>query len=224
MKKTILILLVLSSIFYACTESASRKPEKSQLEINKENAEKDKGDHVTDARLIPPLTSGQKKQYIDSAKFVAKTAFNIFSSHLKRLFEEKHPVEALSFCKENALRITDSLSKAHGVSIKRTSFRLRNPDNKPTEQEEKVMEIFKERIHKNLKPEPYVHYDEYGNPHVYLPIIVQEKCLMCHGDPNKEIPEEIVQKLAELYPSDKAIFFKKGDLRGIWSIKFPKKN
>jgi uncharacterized protein (UPF0335 family) len=203
-------------------EKENNKPQTPQ-EINKKNAAGETGDHVTDSKLIPPLSEEEKKAYLDTAKTVAQTTFKIFSSHLKRLFEEKNPVGALEYCKENALKITDSLSEAYGVKIKRTSYRLRNPENKPTDQEEKIMKIFKERIHKNLKPEPYLHYDVDGNPHVYLPIIVQEKCLMCHGDPNKDIPESINQKLAELYPGDKAIFFKKGDLRGIWSIKFPKK-
>ncbi len=224
MKKAIYILLFVLFIFTSCNQRSEKTPEeKNALEINKENTDAEKGDHVTDTKMIPPFTEEEKKHYINEAKSIAKTAFNIFSSHLKRLFEEKKPQEALAYCKENALRITDSLAQVHGVEIKRTSYRLRNDKNKPNDQEEKIMEIFKERIHKNLKPTPYVHYDEYGNPHVYLPIIVQEKCLMCHGDPNTDIPDEINNKLAELYPGDKAIFFKKGDLRGIWSIKFPKK-
>ncbi len=223
--KKILILSVFLMFFFACNKGKEEKKTHNitQEQINKENAEHEQGDHVTDASLIPPMSEEEKQRYIDSAKTIAKTAFNIFSSHLKKSFAENHPDEALQYCKDNAMRITDSLSKVYGVEIKRTSFRLRNPENKPTDQEDKIMEIFKQRIHKNLKSMPYVHYDAYGNPHVYLPIMVQDKCLMCHGDPNKDIPDEINNKLAQLYPSDKAIFFKKGDLRGIWSIKFPKK-
>jgi len=215
------LLMGLAACQHNSSEEESRP--KTQAEINRENAERDEGDHVENAAEIPPMSDAEKQQYIDSAKVIAKTAFDIFSGHLNRLFAEKHPVEALEYCKQNAMRITDSLSKAYGVEIKRTSYRLRNPENKPTAQEEKVMEIYRHRLHRNLTPMPYIHYDDHGYPHVYLPIMVQEKCLMCHGDPNKEIPDEINNKLAELYPGDKAIFFKKGDLRGIWSIKFPKK-
>ncbi|NPA42432.1 MAG: DUF3365 domain-containing protein [Chlorobi bacterium] len=226
--KKLLFITGLLIMLAACRGGEKEQPEgehqKTQLEINKENADREEGDHVESAAEIPPLTPEEKQQYLDTAKAIAKEAFGIFSGHLNRLFAEKHPVEALEYCKQNAMRITDSLSKVHGVTIKRTSYRLRNPDNAPTDQEEKIMEIYRHRIHRNLKPEPYVHYDNYGYPHVYIPIMVQEKCLMCHGDPNKDIPDEINNKLAELYPGDKAIFFKPGDLRGIWSIKFPKKH
>jgi len=227
--RKILSLITALTLFIASCDHQSEKkepgkPAENQAEINRKNDERLEGDHVQNVSELPVLTPEQKQQYINRSKEIAQTAFKIFSGHLERLFKQKKPEEALEYCHANALKITDSLAKAKGVNIKRTSYRLRNPENKPTAQEEKVMEIFRKQILKNLKPKPYMHYDEHGYPHVYIPIMVQHKCLMCHGDPNKEIPEVINQKLSELYPSDKAIFFKEGDLRGIWSIRFPKNN
>jgi len=224
-KFQLLIVLGLIMAGISCNRTHKKseaKPQKDQHEINMENDRRLEGDHVLSPEELPVLTPEQKQHYIDESKKIAKGAFDIFSSHLTRLFKENHPAEALEYCHANALRITDSLSEAYGVKIKRTSYRLRNPKNKPNAQEEKVMEIYRQQILSNLTPKPYMHYDEEGYPHVYLPIIVQEKCLMCHGDPNKDIPEPIMNKLTELYPSDKAIFFNKGDLRGIWSIRFPR--
>ena len=212
-------------LFVSCSHGDKKKekqPAKSQLEINRENDKRLEGDHVVDPAELPVLTPAQKQEYINRSKKAAKDAFDIFSGHLTRLFNEKKPGEALEYCHANALKITDSLSKVHGMTIKRTSYRLRNKKNKPTPQEERVMEIFRKQILHNMKPQPYFHYDNEGYPHAYIPIIVQKKFLMCHGDPNKDIPEAINEKLAELYPSDKAIFFKEGDLRGIWSMKFPR--
>ncbi len=228
MKKIFSLALLLTGfLLISCnnknaTNTNNENKTENVLEQNRKNDSLVEVDHVHEASELPVLTPEQKQAYINKSKKAAKAAFDIFSGHLNRLFKEKHPAEALTYCHDNALKITDSLSKAYGIKIKRTSYRLRNPKNKPTEQEEKVMEIFRQQILKNLKPKPYMHYDVYGNPHVYIPIMVQEKCLMCHGDPNKDIPEVINQKLAELYPGDKAIFFKKGDLRGIWSMTFPK--
>ena len=48
-------------------------------------------------------------------------------------------------------------------------------------------------------------------------------CLNCHGEPGKEINESTLEKINSLYPEDKAIDFKVGDLRGMWSIEMPKK-
>jgi len=227
MNKKVQLLMIFGLIFLAISCNRAHKKKvmphpKDQHALNMANDSRLEGDHVLNAEELPVLTPDQKEQYIDKSKRIAKSAFDIFSAHLTRLFNEKKPGEALEYCHDHALRITDSLSKVYGVKIKRTSYRLRNPKNKPNVQEEKVMEIYRKRILSNLKPMPYMHYDEEGYPHVYLPIMVQEKCLMCHGDPNKDIPQAIMSKLSELYPSDKAIFFKKGDLRGIWSIRFPR--
>ena len=47
-------------------------------------------------------------------------------------------------------------------------------------------------------------------------------CLSCHGESGTEINETTLQKLAELYPEDKAKGHKVGDLRGMWSVRIPK--
>jgi len=43
-------------------------------------------------------------------------------------------------------------------------------------------------------------------------------CLTCHGQP-KDIPNDVASTLNELYPYDKAIGYKLGEIRGAISIK-----
>jgi hypothetical protein len=45
-------------------------------------------------------------------------------------------------------------------------------------------------------------------------------CLACHGDPQKDIQPAVLQTISKLYPDDKAIGYKEGDLRGAWHIIF----
>jgi len=52
------------------------------------------------------------------------------------------------------------------------------------------------------------------------PIMVQLKCLLCHGS-SDQIPESIRLMLKEQYPFDRAIGYKTGELRGAVSIKQP---
>jgi hypothetical protein len=52
------------------------------------------------------------------------------------------------------------------------------------------------------------------------PIMVQSKCLLCHGSKD-QIPESIHLMLKQQYPFDRAIGYKTGELRGAVSIKQP---
>jgi hypothetical protein len=52
------------------------------------------------------------------------------------------------------------------------------------------------------------------------PIVVQSKCLFCHGS-SEQIPEPIRMVLKKHYPFDAAIGYKAGELRGAVSIKQP---
>ena len=46
---------------------------------------------------------------------------------------------------------------------------------------------------------------------VYEPIFAKKECLKCHG---KKIKRDIFKKIKKLYPQDRSIGFKKGDLMG----------
>ena len=46
-------------------------------------------------------------------------------------------------------------------------------------------------------------------------IPTQPLCLACHG---QEIAPPVAEKLAELYPGDKATGFEEGDLRGAFVV------
>jgi hypothetical protein len=49
--------------------------------------------------------------------------------------------------------------------------------------------------------------------HYAKPILMQAMCLACHGN-SEHISPEVKTKLSELYPTDKAINYQAGQLRG----------
>ncbi|MBI3082695.1 MAG: DUF3365 domain-containing protein, partial [Gemmatimonadetes bacterium] len=52
------------------------------------------------------------------------------------------------------------------------------------------------------------------------PILVDRRCLACHGDPATFIPE-VRAVLAQRYPEDRATGYAVGDLRGAVSVRVP---
>ena len=151
---------------------------------------------------------------------IAKNTFKIFKSKIQTIAGKKGLPSVVGFCHDNAMKLTDSLGKVHNVIIKRTSHKLRNPENKPDIDDEAVLNEYL-RLQEEQKPmEPVVLKDANGYVHFYAPIKLKKDCLKCHGTPGKEIPEPVYKLIKSKYPNDKAIGFKIGELRGIWDIKF----
>src|SRR5690606_1450056 len=48
-------------------------------------------------------------------------------------------------------------------------------------------------------------------------------CLNCHGEPGKQIQPADHELIQSLYPEDRATGYQLNDLRGMWSLRIPKK-
>jgi len=167
--------------------------------------------------------SFDKKAYKMKGMIIAKSTFKTFKSKIKEKAAQGGLPAVVNFCHENAMKLTDSMGKAHNVIIKRTSHKLRNPQNKPDIDEEAVLNEYLKLQEENKPMEPVVLKDSKGFVHFYAPIKLKKECLKCHGTPGKEIPDNIFKLIKTNYPEDQATGFKEGDLRGIWDIKFLKK-
>ncbi len=169
------------------------------------------------------LTETQKKEYLAKGKQIAKTTANHLGGELTKHMKAGGVSEAIPYCNGQAGLLTQEMSEKFKVAIKRTSHKLRNSNNAPTANEIAILEQFKELKATNTTLKPVVALDGKGHPHFYAPIIVQKKCLACHGvigDSMKPATDSIIKTL---YPKDKATGFHEGDLRGIWSIAFESK-
>jgi len=141
---------------------------------------------------------------------------------LKTTIKQSGISDAIAFCNVSALPLLSQLQDTNNVSIKRVSFKLRNSKNKANELENQLLDAFHYNIENNIDITPSV--QKSGEDYYYVkPIYVKDMCLQCHGTPEKEIASENFEKLKKLYPEGKAINYKAGDLRGMWSIKIPKK-
>jgi len=127
---------------------------------------------------------------------------------------------ALEYCNLKALPITDSVSASENVQIMRLAKKYRNPLNTINNNESRIYNDYEMLVENGDSLYPIILADENNHPVFYKPILVDALCLNCHGTPGEQISPELVKKIVELYPNDKATGFKIGDLRGMWSVTF----
>ena len=167
------------------------------------------------------LTDSLKNVLIQRGDNIAKHAQAAFQTALKKAIKSEGMEYAIGFCNTEAMQITDSVSRVQNVQVKRLAKKYRNPLNGTNDAES---EIYKTYILEWLKREtlyPKIITNEQGHPVYYRPIGIEPVCLNCHGVPGVDIPSPLAEKIAQLYPDDKAIDFTKGELRGMWAIEFP---
>jgi hypothetical protein len=144
---------------------------------------------------------------------------------LQKAIEEKGVPGAVQFCNVEALPILTEVSQKYGVTVRRASNKFRNPNDKPNKDEKGILEAYEYNVENNLSLDPSIQKFENGEVYLYTKAIkiANAMCLSCHGQPGTDISPETQKALADLYPQDKATGHKMGDLRGMWSIRIPKK-
>lgn len=157
--------------------------------------------------------------YVIQGNVIAKIAFETISSELKQAMQAGGIEHALNYCNENAYPITDSLARAHQVSIRRVSNKNRNPRNEANKMEEFLIKGFGIDLGegKELTPKLVLKDDTIL---FYKPIITQPLCLTCHGTPERELAFRTDTLIRKLYPHDKAIGYQNNQVRGLWRIGF----
>jgi len=158
------------------------------------------------------LTDAQKAQRA-KADEARQALFGFLSARLQKEIADSGPAAAVSVCKTDAKKIASDVSVSKGVTIGRTSFRLRNPANEGPEWTKPYVAARRE------KPAVLAHDD--GRLALLHPIRLLTTCLVCHGDATTIAPE-VQAILAKEYPADQATGFKENDLRGWFWVEVPK--
>ena len=123
-------------------------------------------------------------------------------------------VKAIQACQIQAPKIAESLSH-DGIRVGRTSHRLRNPANTPPYWVEPILAEYVASISDREPRSVSLTRERLG----YVePIVVQPQCLSCHGE---LLNEDIAMQINRLYPQDRAVGFKAGELRGVFWTEYP---
>ncbi len=152
---------------------------------------------------------------------LALEALHVLSARLTSAIQRNGLNGAIPVCKEAAMSITDSLSAAAGINIRRTSHKVRNIANAPDGIDKLMADYFTNFIDadKKWKPAllPMKERKEYRG---YYPIIMKGMCASCHGVVEKDIADDTYDLILEQYPNDQAVNFFPGSLRGMWVVTF----
>lgn len=168
------------------------------------------------------FSTKEKQEYSEKGKKIVQATFKELSSNLMQQMKMGGPTLAVPFCNVQAMPITSQLSEKYNVTIKRVSDKVRNSKNEATERELQIIEKYQNLKVNNKKTTPIIEIDNNNKKHFYAPIIINEKCLACHGKLGEKLTVKTDSIIKSLYLNDLAIDYKVGDLRGIWSIEFNK--
>lgn len=129
-------------------------------------------------------------------------------TRLQEAIGAQGPATAISVCQVEAPAIAREVAAAQGVSVGRTSFRLRNQANTPPAWAAPLVE-------RRVEVPTFV-AGPGGALGALLPLKTQPLCVTCHG-PADALAPDVKEALALGYPGDAATGFQAGDLRGwVW--------
>lgn len=155
------------------------------------------------------------KALTQEAKGIIKAFAGDLKGTLVQGMKAKGPEHAIALCNEKAPGIEEKHS-AGEWQISRTSLKIRNPDNTPTDWQQQILESFEQRkaSGEDVKTLAATHVQD-GDFYFLKAIPTGPVCTTCHG---KELNPAVSNKLAELYPNDKATGFATGDIRGAFVV------
>jgi hypothetical protein len=129
------------------------------------------------------------------------------------------PASAVTVCRDEAPAITARIAREQGIALGRTSHRLRNPGNTAPAWAESL-------VRDGTGTKAAAHgvrvFDLGDSVGVVRPIGFVEMCGACHGSPDR-IPAAVGEVIAAGYPTDAAVGFAPGDLRGWMWAEVPKR-
>lgn len=179
--------------------------------------------------LAPLLACGPGQPPFDEADAIARGqaiamgAFQQLSGRLQGAIARHGTAGAVAYCSQAALPLVDSLARAQGVRIKRTSDRLRAAHDAPDADEQRRLAEVAAQLAQGARPAEIGAQARLLGDSVafYQPILIaMPTCLKCHGQPGADIDSLTQAALAQRYPNDRATGYALGDFRGLWSIRW----
>ena len=163
------------------------------------------------------------EKYKKLGKKYASNAKATLGKKLVQAIVEKGPDGAVEFCNLNAIPLTDSLSIAQGIKIRRVTDKPRNPLNRASAKELVYINDFKVMVSSGETVDPILNVTE-EQVDFYYPITTNAMCLQCHGVPERQITTSTLAALENLYPTDKARDYQENQVRGMWAISLNRTN
>ena len=157
----------------------------------------------------------------DSTVQIKKLAMSL-KTHLVAAMQEGGPGKAIEVCNVEAPIITEEINSQSDIQIKRTSLKIRNPNNAPDDWEKMVLTDFEDQVKNGIRINE-LNYSEVSEDNgietyrMMSAIPVGDVCVVCHG-PKESLPDVVQEELNAKYPNDQAIGYTVGEIRGAFSL------
>jgi hypothetical protein len=172
------------------------------------------------AALLPTvLTAAEPAEQAEAQAAVAAFAVAL-KAELTSAMKAGGPLNAIEVCNERAPAIAANVSLEKGMNLSRVSLRNRNPDNSPNDWQSAVLQEFETRQAAGedtgtLSWQEVAESSGQREFRFMKAIPTAPLCLGCHGE---SIAPSVADKIAELYPDDRATGFQEGDIRGAFVV------
>jgi hypothetical protein len=173
------------------------------------------------AALFMEYTAASEPDDQTAAAQAAIAAFGgALKAELTSAMQAGGPLNAIEVCHSRAQPIAEGVSSDSGMRLSRVSLRNRNPDNAPNAWQAAVLQDFENRLAAGERADAlsWQEVAETGGQRKFRlmkAIPTAGLCLACHGE---AIAPPVAEKIAELYPEDKATGFREGDIRGAFVV------
>ncbi len=151
---------------------------------------------------------------VGEASAVALVFMSRLKPRLQSAVQAGPPAEAIAVCAQEAPDIAAQLSRETGWSVNRVSLQPRNPNALPDAWERAQLQAFDQIVAAGGRPS-WVAAEIDGQVRFMAPQRVDGVCLLCHGE---AIDADTTAALRRLYPGDRAVGYKPGDVRGAISL------
>lgn len=176
----------------------------------------------------PPVLQAAPPSEVEARRQADEAADALTAALMPRLMTalaQGGPEEGVKVCSEIAQSITLSVGGDRELTVKRTSLRVRNPENAPDPYERAWLEqAVSARARGEVVRTSYEVLEGLDGRrelrHLRPIVFPGDPCSGCHGT-RDEISSEVRALIAERYPDDHATDFQSGDLRGAISIRVP---
>jgi hypothetical protein len=185
--------------------------------------------HLLTPAFASPAADKEIQTRVDEAKRVSGDFLKKLANTMKSEMQAGGPTAAMKVCREVAPNLANDISLEKGWRVTRVGTRTRNPMlGLPDAWEQVVLQDFQERAARGEKFEDMTRFEVVEEPsgkslRFMRAIGLAPQCVICHGNPD-QLAEPVRSLLNDLYPHDRAIDYKPGDLRGAVSIKQPLNN
>jgi len=176
------------------------------------------------ALLIASLgVAADESAWLGDARQVASAVPPKLLATLTQAIDKSGPEGAIAVCRDEAPKLARAASEQTGWAIRRVSLRERNPKAVPDAWERAALEDFDRRATAGESPatleKAEVVVENGQKMQRYMRALpTQALCLSCHG-PSASLSPAVTAQLNALYPADKAVGYRVGDIRGAMTIK-----